>query len=170
VSSAVLFHPYPEALSQESCRPQGVFICIPWHIVLLLKVRKYSTSAEIFHTFWTCSTNRDNWVCTYLRSTSLVSSLNLRTDEQTDEIPFRPCGQMTRRDDIEKSRSSVRLMSSYGQTIANPVDRYLPPGKIRTIHRPVTGINLAACITSIIFVQKLTFSLRDLGGALPGGR
>src|SRR5436309_15936791 len=27
---------------------------------------------------------------------------------------------MTRRDDIEKSRSSVRPMSSYGRTIANP--------------------------------------------------
>src|SRR5437667_11381390 len=31
---------------------------------------------------------------------------------------------MTRRDDIEKSRSSVRPMSSYGRTIANPGDQF----------------------------------------------
>jgi len=113
--------------------------CIPWlchgnHVIhrmlsyascdtyyYILKVRKQSTLAEIFRTFWTCSTNRDDWVRTYSKSTSAVPSFNLRTDEQTDEIPFRPWCQMTRRDDIEKSRSSVRPMSSYRRTIANPV-------------------------------------------------
>ena len=104
-------------LSQESRHPQDAFICILWHI---LKVRKQSTSAEIFRTFWTCSTNRDDWVCTYSKSTSAVPSFNLRTDEQTDEIPFRPWCQMTRRDNIEKSRSSVRPMSSYRRMIADP--------------------------------------------------
>ena len=43
------------------------------------------------------------------------------SDEQTDEISFVP--EIARRDETisKKPRSSVRPMSSYGQTIANPV-------------------------------------------------
>src|SRR5437667_3052566 len=114
VSSMGRFHAYPMTLSQESCHPQGAFICIE-----STKTLDISQNFSYFLNLQYESRRLTSYLFKVNIGRTVVQLEDRRTDGRNTFSSLKSYDE-TRRDDIEKSRSSVRPMLSYGRTIANP--------------------------------------------------